>query len=312
MSITIKKYEESYKNQWNDFIINSKTNHFMFNRNYMDYHSHRFEDHSLMIFKKNKLIACMPANLENNILYSHKGLSFGGIISTNKIKIQDFLVIFDALKEYCKTNNIKKVIYKQTPAIYDSNRSDEIAYALFYNNATILKCEPNSIIDLQEKISYSRPIVYGINKSKKLDITIKRNDNNYQEFYENLKINLSKFNKTPVHTLDEFILLANRFPQNIELISAYYENTMTSSTWIFKTNQVIHTQNIVSTPHGRKIVSGALLFDHIIQDSKDKFKFFSFGISSEDNGRYLNIPLISNKGYYGSRIQNIYTYELII
>ena len=67
----IKKYEYSDKDEWNNFLLNCKNHHFMFNRDFMEYHSDRFEDFSL-IFKndKDKIIALLPGNIKDNIFYS--------------------------------------------------------------------------------------------------------------------------------------------------------------------------------------------------------------------------------------------------
>ena len=46
----------------------------------MDYHSEKFSDYSLLIYKGEKLIALLPANLINDQLFSHSGLSYGGFI----------------------------------------------------------------------------------------------------------------------------------------------------------------------------------------------------------------------------------------
>ena len=76
----ICKYSNSNLEEWNQFVALSKNGFFMFDRNYMDYHKDRFIDNSLMFYDaKDNLIAILPANISNNILYSHQGLSFGGI-----------------------------------------------------------------------------------------------------------------------------------------------------------------------------------------------------------------------------------------
>lgn len=50
--ITIMKYSPENKNEWNEFLHQAKNNLFMFDRNYMEYHSDRFTDHSLMFYKE--------------------------------------------------------------------------------------------------------------------------------------------------------------------------------------------------------------------------------------------------------------------
>lgn len=85
--LRIDRYESKYKSQWDNFIDRSKNGVFLFYRDYMDYHSNKFEDFSLMFFNGNKLVAVMPANIEKDVVISHNGLTFGGIISDKKMKI---------------------------------------------------------------------------------------------------------------------------------------------------------------------------------------------------------------------------------
>ncbi|EAI4884208.1 TPA: GNAT family N-acetyltransferase, partial [Campylobacter coli] len=109
----------------------AKNGLFMFDRNYMDYHSDRFIDNSLMFYENEKLIALLPCNVSQNILYSHQGLTFGGFIVDENMKQSKMLECFEVLKEYMKENNFKKLIYKSTPYIYHKIPAQEDLYALF-------------------------------------------------------------------------------------------------------------------------------------------------------------------------------------
>ena len=95
--ISIVQYNPKYKTLWDNFVSNSKNGVFLLNRDYMDYHSDRFRDHSLMFFKNEKLIGLMPANEHNNALNSHEGLTFGGIISDNEMKTPIMMEIFERI-----------------------------------------------------------------------------------------------------------------------------------------------------------------------------------------------------------------------
>lgn len=55
----IERYTADQKAIWNQFVLNSKNGTFLFDRNYMDYHSDRFEDYSLMIYRKGKLYSLL-------------------------------------------------------------------------------------------------------------------------------------------------------------------------------------------------------------------------------------------------------------
>ena len=49
--IEIQQYKPDCIQVWNQYVHNSKNGTFLFDRNYMDYHSERFQDFSLMIYR---------------------------------------------------------------------------------------------------------------------------------------------------------------------------------------------------------------------------------------------------------------------
>ena len=106
--VSIETYESKYKSQWDSFIDVSKNATFLFKRDFMDYHSSRFQDSSFLIFKDLELVALFPANIEAKNLYSHKGLTYGGLVVKKNIKLNDFLDIFKSLLEFCNKNSFKK------------------------------------------------------------------------------------------------------------------------------------------------------------------------------------------------------------
>jgi len=102
MSIEIKKYYTDNKTDWNNFIDSSKNGTFMLKRDYMEYHSDRFKDFSIMFYEKNNLIAVMPASIHGKEIISHGGLTYGGIISGLDMTTEKMLNIFESLLIYLK------------------------------------------------------------------------------------------------------------------------------------------------------------------------------------------------------------------
>ena len=96
----IKQYSKNDLDYWNQFIKNSKNGIFMFNRGFMDYHSDRFNDNSLMFYDDNELIAVMPMSIHDNELRSHGGLTYGGFITNEKMKQHKILDCFNLLIQY--------------------------------------------------------------------------------------------------------------------------------------------------------------------------------------------------------------------
>ena len=61
MFLSVRRYNDSMKLRWDEFVQESKNATFLFFRNYMDYHSDRFIDNSLMVYDKNdQLFALLP------------------------------------------------------------------------------------------------------------------------------------------------------------------------------------------------------------------------------------------------------------
>ena len=97
-SIRIEKYSSERALEWNSFIKNCRNSMFMFDRNYMDYHSDRFRDHSLMFFHENELFAVLPMNEKDDSFISHGGLTYGGLMVNEKMKQSTMIECIELLK----------------------------------------------------------------------------------------------------------------------------------------------------------------------------------------------------------------------
>lgn len=309
----IKKYTENDKDIWDDFLKNCKNKHFFFHRDYMEYHKDRFIDFSLMVYDhKDKLIALLPANIDNTTLYTHQGLTFGGFLVDDKMKTEIMLDIFDCLKSFLKENGIKKLVYKCIPYIYHSKPSEEDRYALFINNAVLIRRDITSTIDLSIDIKYSKGRKWTINKAKKNNVCIMKSDN-IKGFWEMLENVLSKqHDAKPVHSYNEILDLINKYPDNIKLYLAMQDNLILSGALLYENNNIVHTQYLANSDLGREIGSLDLLIDYLVKNIYSDIKFFDFGISNENQGRVLNTGLIAQKEGFGGRAVAHDFYEMEI
>ena len=299
--IEILRYKSSDKIKWNDFITNSRNGIFLFNRDYMDYHSDRFRDHSLMFYENDKLIAVLPASEEQKVLYSHAGLTFGGIISSVAMKISIMLEVFDILRRYLSNNAFSKLIYKVVPHIYHSIPSEEDLYALFINEAKLFRRDFSAAIRMKERLKFSKGRKHSLKKAKKMDVEVRRSED-FETFMEIEEFVLDKYHNTkPVHSSDEMKLLAKRFSQNIKLFGAYRKETMLAGSIIYESKNVAHTQYIASIDEGKEIGASDMIFDYLLNEYYANKRYFDFGISTEDEGRYLNAGLALNKETFGGR-----------
>lgn len=300
--MNILRYTAAYKNEWNLFVKSSKNNHFLFNRDYMDYHSDRFKDHSLMIYSASgKLLALLPANEGEKCIYTHQGLTFGGFIVDDKIKTTDMLDVFQAVRAYLKTFGFEKLIYKCIPYIYHIKPAEEDRYALFINDATLIRRDVTSTIDLTTPLKYSKGRKWSINKAKKEGILVDESVD-YDAFWRLLEgVLQDNHSAKPVHTLDEIKLLASRFPGNIRLFLARKEEVILSGALMYENQYIVHTQYMANSTEGREIGALDLVIDYLLTEYYKGKRYFDFGISCEQSGRYLNAGLISQKEGFGAR-----------
>jgi len=309
----IKRYTSADAAFWNDFVERSKNGTFLFNRNYMDYHSDRFSDNSLMFYLDGELYAMLPANRRGDTLYSHQGLTYGGLITNEKASAAGVVSLFTELIEYLKAEGIKTVIYKATPWIYHRLPAEEDLYALFkVCHAQLIACDISSTIDLANAPRWSHGRIYDANKARRNGITIRRADSP-EAFWHILDGNLTaKYGVHPVHSLEELKLLTSRFPENIRTYEALLNDTVLGGTVLYINRDIVHTQYISASPEGKRQHALDLLFDFLIHEEFKNMKYLDFGKSTEEGGTILNESLIFQKEGFGGRGMCYSTFQLTI
>lgn len=319
--ITVTRYTPQNHQTWNEFVKQSRQGTFLFDRNYMDYHQDRFHDHSLMIYYKDKLYALLPANevvsasnneIPQKELVSHQGLTYGGLLTCNKMTAELTCETFEAIRNYLKQEGFSKLTYKAIPWIYHKIPSEEDLYALIHvGKASLSAREISTTILLQNKLRFSEQRRRGVNKAKKNSLIIRQSSQeDVFAFWNILNNNLQqKYHTRPVHSNEELQLLMSRFPENIIGYSVLKDAEVIAGTIIFITPQVIHTQYIGASEKGKEEGALDLLFDYLINQKKWNAPYFDFGKSTEDRGNYLNTNLIHQKEGFGGRGVAYDTYE---
>jgi len=310
--IEIKRYIAGKDSEaWNQFVARSKQGTFLLHHSYMDYHCDRFADHSLMVYRNQKLYALLPANESEHILYSHQGLTYAGLTTTTQATTADICLVFRAINAYLRENGFKKVVYKPIPWIYSSHPAEEDLYALFKEcKAQIVARNISAVIDLHHPLKWYNIRKQGAKKAFGQHIRIECSED-YETFWEILSTNLMEtYQATPVHTLEEIKLLHARFPENIKLYVARQEDgKMLGGTLLYITPKVVHTQYISASEEGKQKHALDALFMQLIQEEYKDWDYFDFGTSNEDGGKVLNTSLIYQKEGFGGRAVIYDTYE---
>jgi hypothetical protein len=308
--VTALRYDAAGHEEWDRFIDGSRNGTFLFRRGYMDYHSDRFLDHSLLFRDGVRLVAVLPASQHGSDLVSHGGLTYGGLIFGSSMRAGAVLEAFDALRQYGRAEGLVRVIYKRVPFIYHRLPAEEDLYALFRADAALIRRDISSTLAATGRPAYSKGRQYCINKSGKAGLVITRSDD-FAGFMRVEEAHLrSKYGVKPVHTAEEMALLAGRFPENIKLFTATKEGRLTAGVVIYESGNVAHAQYIAATDEGKEQSALDAILDRLLREEYRDKPYFDFGISTERQGCHLNAGLIENKESYGARAIVYDTYEL--
>ena len=295
----VVEFSEGASQAWDDFVCNAKNGTFMLTRKFINYHGERFDDSSLMIYKNDRLIAVLPANIKDDIAYSHQGLSYAGLVLKQLIKLQDALSAFYVVLKYFDEKGIKELIVKQIPSLYQLTPSDEMNYAFFVTKSELYRRDAAICL---------KPSMYRPNENRKRRIKLAkshrfdiRETNDMAPFWNDVLIpNLQiSHDGKPVHSLDEIQFLKDSFPENIMQYDIYEGNKIVGGTTLFTTKKTSLAQYISATPYGKSKDALSYLFSHIITEKSNDFEYFSFGHSNEDNGHVLNQTLSYWKESFG-------------
>lgn len=329
----IRRYTHDDRNAWDSFVRLSKNGTFLFERAYMDYHSDRFCDHSLMYFdEKGKLMALLPANevAAENGFYSHQGLTYGGFVLHKRVHAAQVLQLFEMTADYLRRMGFRKWHYKAVPDIYHRLPAQEDEYALFRMGAELEACNLsctlplNGCSEMSVTPDLSRRRRFRDGQMNGMQLLVGGKDMPAEDilkrFWPIMEQNMmERFGARPVHTLQEMISLQRSFPRQIQCYLVTVpggngaERIDVAGEVLFVSQQVAHAQYGHASALGRQL--GALdflylsLIDHF-RNNEPQIEYFDFGTSNEQSGRILNTTLIAQKEGFGARGIACKTYVL--
>ena len=297
------RYTADRATEWDTFVGEARNATFLHRRAYMDYHADRFSDHSLLCYRDGVLYALLPANAEGDVLCSHRGLTYGGLLTTADASAAGVLQLFRELNDWLRREGFRRVVYKPVPHIFHRQPAEEDVYSLFsVCHARLVDRSVSSTIDLACRPKWHRDRRYGVNKALRNGVVAAESDD-WPAFWQVLADNLlHKYGARPVHTVQEIQLLHDRFPDRIRLFTATRDGQVLGGTVLYVTPMVVHAQYISASPLGKQLRVIDALFHYLLHDCAwGEARYFDFGTSNEDDGRILVEPLIYQKEGFGGR-----------
>lgn len=298
--IDLVPYTPADEPQWNAFVRASKNGTFLHERGFMDYHSDRFDDASVMVYQSDKLLAVLPAHRTDNTIYSHRGLSYGGLICGEDMKQGKMNALLMAYRDTLAAQGVRKFVYTPSPPIFHQQPADEDRYALWAMGATLASQKLLTITGSSHRYGYQTRRARMVKKARKAGVVVGPSYDlaGYWALLDDVLCRVH--DAAPVHTLGELTLLQSRFPHNIRLYAAFDGEIMLAGVLMFVTARVAAAQYIAVGDTGRSVGALDLLFDMLLTDYYPTHHFL-FGSSADPQTGDLNHGLLDQKEGFGGR-----------
>lgn len=310
--IEIIPYNPQLKKVWDNAVAESRNGIFQHLRDYMDYHADRFADCSLLAADaKGRIIAVLPAHASGDEVSSHRGLTFGGWLMTPRADMPAMMEVWAAMSEHYRSRGFRSLYYRPAPHIYHKEPAEEDIYALFRAGGALQAVQVSSVVDNGNPRGFDMASRQSVRKAAAAGVEVGESSD-WDGFWQILSDRLQeRYNSSPVHSLDEILLLQGRFPEQIRLYTATFEGRILAGVVVYDCGTAVHSQYCASTDEGRSLRALPLLYSRILE-VYSRHRYFDFGTSNEDGGRILNEGLIRQKCGFGGRavVYNAYSIQL--
>lgn len=322
--LMITAYEDLHKEEWDDFVMKHSVNGtFLQTRRFLEYHKDRFTDASLIVYKGTNTIAavipaCAAEEAGRRIFSSHQGSTFGGIVLGEAFyNIEHVEAVIEVLEGYIQEQGYDEIQLKCTSDIFAKGNMNLLNYFLCQRGYTAYD-EMSSYIDFT---CYKEEIISNFSAARRRGYRYSlRNEFQFRElhtyeeicqFYEVLCENLQKFDTVPVHTLAELIeLKEERLGEIVRFYGVYDGEEIIAGSMVFEfEKRVFHTQYLAAKKEKLALYPMNFMNAKLIETAREEgFRYFSFGISTEQRGKILNKQLAQFKEGFGTQcgINKIY------
>ena len=310
---TVRRYHSDDFLLWNAFVSNAKNATFLFHRDFMEYHADRFQDYSLLVFDGDNLVAVIPANVTDDKVFSHSGLTYGGFVIGQDVENDNFEMIYFAVIDFLKENEKKALIIKELLPFYNTSETIDTESFFKEHGAIISDRKMDLAINFKSTYEVSKTKRRHYKKLQSEGLLVKKEDS-LESFWIKVLTPLlnEKYNTNPLHSLTEITFLKSKFPQNIEQYNLYLDGEILAGITIFRTEKVIKSQYCATTEAGKKYRALDYLYIYLIDEFSKTHDFFDMGTVDDNSERGYNEGLLNQKKELGCTLydQNIYQIAL--
>jgi hypothetical protein len=302
------RYSAADAERWDRLIDEAPMGTFLHTRRFLSYHGDRFVDCSIVIEdERGSLWGVLPAALTpgvERVAVSHPGATYGGIVHAQRNAALHVPQMLEAASHRLRDEGVTKLVYKPVPAHLQHGPCQADVHTLWRQGARLIRRDLWNVLDLARTPVPSANRKRTVARAHLAGVTV-REDNSgaaYEAFHDILVTRLrERYSVEPTHTVEEMVLLRERFPQVASLwLALDRSEAVLAGSWVFDVGRAArHTQYLASTAEGRALFAMDLLIQMLIDDALSRgMGAFSLGASTEPDGS-LNAGLFDYKSRFG-------------
>ena len=295
---TLHRYINQNESRWDQFVSSGNNGTLFHLRKFLNYHpKDRFQDHSILIEKKQNLFSVLPAAElivdGKRILVSHPGSTVGSFVVPENLSIADAMSMSEALVTYVKENNFSGIRITLPPTLYQRRLSNYMDFSFFKQGFTYSKRDVTSILFLEDSLDknlakFKSSHLRAVRNAQEKGVNVCQS-NDFDSFYHILEQNLNiRHGVSPTHTLAELKNIHALFPDRVNLFAAFVKDVMVAGVVNFVVNDhVVLAFYITHDEAYQEFRAVNLLFysifDWAIQKGFRIYDFGTFTVNEEPN-----------------------------
>jgi predicted N-acyltransferase len=295
---TLHRYINQNESRWDQFVSSGNNGTLFHLRKFLNYHpKDRFQDHSILIEKKQNLFSVLPAAElivdGNRILVSHPGSTVGSFVVPENLSIADAMSMSEALVTYVKENNFSGIRITLPPTLYQRRLSNYMDFSFFKQGFTYSKRDVTSILFLEDSLDknlakFKSSHLRAVRNAQEKGVNV-RQSNDFDSFYHILEQNLKiRHGVSPTHTLAELKNIHALFPDRVNLFAAFVKDVMVAGVVNFVVNDHVVLAFYISHDEAYQEFRAVNLlfysiFDWAIQQGFRIYDFGTFTVNEEPN-----------------------------
>ncbi|MDA8269776.1 MAG: GNAT family N-acetyltransferase [Actinomycetota bacterium] len=293
---------------WDGLVARSINGTFLHTRRFLSYHGDRFDDRSLIVEGANgKARGILPAAVDptdTSRVISHPGITYGGLVHDGSLYGNRMIDALALARDVLAASGARHLRYKVVPPIYHRVPAGDDVYALFRMGARCVRRDLSATIDLEHRQTVWKRRRQRRRHAAGADVTVSWTWDDLGAFWPLQESMLrERFGTRPAHTIEEIAELARRFPEQMKLVVARSAGEVVAGGIIFCAPPVVHLQYSAASAAGRDMNALDLVVEETIGlagANPATYRYYSFGISTEDEGMHLNDSLHEFKLSFGA------------